>query len=102
MEFKPEINASVGTIFMGTWRWCQKVSAVKFVQEMRLKSVVQGVEWTSIKHHQVQVSDIEHYDDILKLNNLGNLKLGDLSILVANPYGLTATNYIVDLIIFHS
>ena len=102
MESNTQINASVGTIFMGTWRWCQKVNVVKFVQEMRLKSVVQGVEWTSIKHHQVQVSDIEHYDGILKIHKLGNWKLGDLSIWLANPYGLTVTNYIVELIMFHS
>ena len=38
-------------------------------------------------------------DDILKIHDLGNLKLGDLSILLANPYGLTVSNYIVDYIL---
>ena len=36
-------------------------------------------------------------DDILKIHDLGNLKLSDF-ILLANPYGLTVTNYIFDYI----
>ena len=36
-------------------------------------------------------------DDILKIHDLGNLKLSDF-ILLANPYGLTITNYIFDYI----
>ena len=41
-EFKPHINASVGTNCLGNWRRCQRKNAMMFVQEMLHKNVVEG------------------------------------------------------------
>ena len=36
-------------------------------------------------------------DDVLKIHDLGNLKLGDLSILLANPWAYNMVDYISQL-----